>query len=229
MARILIIDDDELVLELEKKLLTDGGHDILVATQALLALDILQLYSVDLIIVDIQMPRFNGFQFVTTIKNNPQLKHIPIAFLSSHSESEVVQQAVKLGADLYLVKPIERISFTEKIEQFFKKSPPSSHPIIKFEQAFPIDAKIHLSGHILEISDMGVKILIKQELQEEQLIELSSTTFHGILPENLLFKVLWAIPQEDDFYKAYLVFYNHNTDMVRKLQKYIQSKQIKPS
>src|SRR4051812_39940159 len=123
MARILLIDDDPTVLDLEKLILSDEGHDVLIAEEGLIALDLLQLYEFDMIIVDVQMPRFDGFQFVKTLKSNPKHSHIPIAFLTSSQEKDNIVRAAKLGADFYLVKPIDRNKFLEKIATFFSNKP----------------------------------------------------------------------------------------------------------
>src|ERR1700722_691656 len=206
MPRILLVDDAHEVLDLEKLILSEAGHDVLVAEEALLALDLLQLYEVDLIIVDVQMPRFDGFQFVSTIKNNPGLLHIPIAFCTSAHDKDNVERAAKLGADFYLVKPIERNKFLEKITAFFAKRPSKIHPKIEFQAPNLTDVKIHQTVQLVSISDLGVEILINQELEDGQIIELNSSICHEELSDNPLLKVLWIKSHEDGLRRAFLMF-----------------------
>jgi DNA-binding response OmpR family regulator len=224
MARILMVDDDQTILDLEKKLLSDEGHDVLVVENALVALDILEFYEVDLIILDIEMPRYNGFQFVTTLRNNPELANIPIAFLSAHSEAETIAKAGKLGADFYLLKPIEEKSFINKINIFLNKNVLNAHPKIEFQSPVATNVKIHLTAHIIEVTDIGVKILIEHELVEGQLIELSSDALSGVLSENPLFKVSWIKAHDDNLKEVTLLFTDQSIETVRKIQKHIQAK-----
>jgi len=223
MARILMIDDDASILDLEKKILSNEGHDVLVVEDALEALDILKLYKVDLMIVDIEMPRVNGFQFVTTIRNNPELTHIPIAFLSAHGESETISKAAKLGADFYLLKPIEPKSFVAKITAFLGQKILNKHPKIEFKVPISTDVKLHLVANLLEISDIGVKIITSEELMEGQTIELSSVAFNGLFSENPVFKVSCVKPYRA-MYEATLLFTDHHVEVVRKVQRYILNK-----
>jgi len=224
MARILIVDDDETVLDLEQFLLVEAGHDVLQANGALLALDILALYEVDLVIVDILMPRFDGLQFVSTIKNNPTLNKIPIAFLSSTTEKDKVMKAAKLGADFYLMKPIDGKSFLKKISSFFQKNPPKEHPKIEYQHPPSLDLKIHHPIQVLSISDLGVEAVTNEELAEGQVAELPSSLFHEALPDGVLFKVLWIKPRDDGFKRVFLAFLGRDLEVVRKLQKYVQAR-----
>jgi len=224
MARILLIDDDQTVLDLEKLILVEEGHEVIVAEDGLRALELLQLYQMDMIIVDIQMPRFNGFQFVNTVRNNPQLELTSIAFSTGNKDKDSVLQAAKLGADFYIVKPIVRKQFLEKIREHFKVKPPRHHPKIELQQPLLEDAKIHKKIYINYISDIGVEILIDLEVEEGQVIELSSTIFHEVFSGSPLFKVLWVKPHEEKLKKVFLSFLNPNVETVRKLQGYVQRK-----
>jgi DNA-binding response OmpR family regulator len=224
MARILMIDDDQTILDLEKKFLSDEGHDIIVVENALEALDILELYKMDLIILDIEMPRFNGFQFIATIRSNPKLAQTPIAFLSAHSEADTVNKAAKLGADFYLLKPIEKKSFVSKVASFLHSKILEKHPKVEFHTPPLSEIKVHLSAHLIEISDIGVKILIEEDLQMGQIIELVSSELNGVFSENPLLQVSWIRHHEGDLNEVTLLFTNKNIETVRKLQRHLQAK-----
>jgi DNA-binding response OmpR family regulator len=223
MPRILLIDDDQTMLDLEKVILSDLGYDVLVTKDPLAALDILELYRMDLVIVDVEMPRINGFQFVTTIRNNPALQHLSIAFLSAHSESETIEKAAKLGADFYILKPIEHHNFIDKVKSFLESKALVQHPVIEYQPPFLIELKSHFYVHITEFSDIGVKILTNQDLEDGQILELPAEEFGGVFSENPLLKVSWSKPYKD-ISQASLIFVNQPLELVRKVQRYIQTR-----
>jgi len=224
MARILLIDDDQTVLDLEKLMLVEEGHEVMVAGDGLQALELLKLYEMDMIVVDIQMPRFNGFQFVNTVRSNPQLEYTSIAFSTGNKDKDSVVQAAKLGADFYLIKPIIREQFLGKIREHFLVKPPKTHPRIELQEPFLEEVKVHKRIYVSYISDIGVEILIDQDLEEGQVIELSSSIFHEVFSAGPLLKVLWIKPHDTTLKKAFLVFVDRNVETVRKIQGFIQRK-----
>ncbi|MGE3975363.1 MAG: response regulator [Bdellovibrionales bacterium] len=122
MARILVIDDDQTVLDLEKLILSQAGYEVLTEDNALRALDLLQLYDIDLIIVDVHMPRFDGFQFVNTVRNNSELQQTAIAFLTASQQPDAVMRAAQLGADFYLSKTHREKNFSSAHRLVFRNT-----------------------------------------------------------------------------------------------------------
>jgi CheY-like chemotaxis protein len=205
-------------------ILVEEGHEVIVAGDGLHALELLRLYEVDMIIVDIQMPRFNGFQFVNTVRNNSQLEYTSIAFSTGNKDKDSVVQAAKLGADFYLIKPIVREQFLEKIREHFSVRPPKAHPKFVSHEPFFEEVKIRKRIYVTCISDIGIEILIDQDLEEGQVIELASSMFHEALPGVPLVKVLWCKPHDASFKKAFLIFVDQTVETVRKVQSFIQRK-----
>jgi DNA-binding response OmpR family regulator len=221
MARILIIDDDQSLLELEKLILLNAGFEVLVAENALIALNLLELYAVDLLIVDIQMPRFNGFQFVNTVRRNHQFKFIPVAFLSASVEKINIIQAAKLGADFYITKPIDRDALVQKIKSIFDKCPPKQHPKIEFQNSVGIEAKVSQFVRIIAITELGVEVQVSQKLERGQLVELPNLFFNEIFAENPRFEVFSTTSSKDGLNTAFLAFKDRSHETIRKIQKFI--------
>ena len=107
MAKILIVDDSPTDVEMFSEALLQEGHSILVAADGITAEEMVQNESPDLLILDIIMPRKDGFQVCRDLKSNPSTNHIPIAIVSSKGEEVDIFWGKKQGADAYLVKPFE--------------------------------------------------------------------------------------------------------------------------
>ena len=102
---ILTIDDDELILEMLKAELSDSFH-VKTSTSAKHALEILEYQIPDMIILDISMPEMDGFTLCKIIKNNPEISHIPVMFLTALEESSTMVKAFQIGAVDFMIKPV---------------------------------------------------------------------------------------------------------------------------
>lgn len=227
MARILLVDDDQAILDLEKLFLTEEGHQVFTADNAKTGLEMLFTYDVDLVIVDILMPKINGFQFINSIKGSPKLKHISIAFLSSRTEGEDVMRAAKLGADFYLIKPIDRKDYINKVHTFFQKKSPATRPQVNFQNMFSGEAKIRHPVQLVSISDVGIEILIDQPVEEGQVLEISAAIFEEIPLRNPTFKVLAVKPYAENLKKVELTLTEDNVDNIRKIKSWVSTKNVK--
>jgi putative two-component system response regulator len=117
---ILAIDDMSENLHALKALLEDA-YDVRVARSGELAQSILNNIFVDLILLDIEMPEESGFDYLQRLKTNIVTKHIPVIFLSSHAEPEVVEYASKLEIEGYFRKPVNPEMLRQKIHEIFQK------------------------------------------------------------------------------------------------------------
>ena len=82
MARILVVDDDRDILNFTEKLLLLANHDVFVAIDAIQAMDLLNSTPFDCILCDANMPQYNGFELVQTIKSNKRFENLTIAMLT---------------------------------------------------------------------------------------------------------------------------------------------------
>ncbi len=118
--KILIIDDNENNLyTLECILKQTKDITVLQSSSGLKGIEILKKEQVHLVIVDIQMPVMNGFEFANTLKDDENLKHIPIIFLTAYFKSdEFATRGYKLGAFDYLTKPIDEHRLLNKVSLY---------------------------------------------------------------------------------------------------------------
>ncbi len=107
-TNILVVDDSKTIRNLITFILKNEGFKVITAEDGLDALE--KLYSkehIDLIVSDINMPHMDGFTFIKNVREQPNYKHIPIIILSTEKGDEDIQKGMKLGADLYMVKPTQ--------------------------------------------------------------------------------------------------------------------------
>jgi putative two-component system response regulator len=103
---ILVVDDTPSVLELLVGLLHEN-YSLKLAHSGIQALKYLEQYQkLDLILLDVMMPELDGFEVCQMIKNDPNLKHIPIIFITVLEKESDVLRGFELGAVDYVTKPV---------------------------------------------------------------------------------------------------------------------------
>ncbi|MFI5184741.1 MAG: PleD family two-component system response regulator [Vicinamibacteria bacterium] len=103
--RILVVDDDENILNLEKTILEQKGFDVTGAAGGVEALKLLAEQVFDLVLLDVMMPEVDGFTVCRKIKEDPRLKDIPVIFLTARGGGEALAEGFESGAVMYINKP----------------------------------------------------------------------------------------------------------------------------
>ncbi|NEP79624.1 MAG: response regulator [Okeania sp. SIO3C4] len=103
---VLIVDDCEIVRILASRILAKMGLNTILASNGLEALDKIKLEHPDLVLLDIIMPKMNGYSVCRKIKSEPEIMNIPVVFCSSKKQEADAYWAMKQGANGYLSKPI---------------------------------------------------------------------------------------------------------------------------
>ncbi len=114
-AHILIIDDNALVLR-NMKVLLDERYSVSVAASATQAYMAMEKRKPNLILLDYDMPEINGRDLYIQIKEQEEYKDIPIIFLTSAAEADIVQQLLSLRPAGYILKPVNAINMMGVIE-----------------------------------------------------------------------------------------------------------------
>jgi CheY-like chemotaxis protein len=107
MAKILLVEDDTILVEMYQAKFELEGHQVHVATNGEECLAILKEYQPELILLDILMPKLNGFHVLKEIKKQPDLRQIPVILLTNLGQAEVdmnQELAKALGVNDYLIK-----------------------------------------------------------------------------------------------------------------------------
>jgi putative two-component system response regulator len=117
---ILVIDDMSESLRIIKSILEDE-YNVRLAKSGELAKSILNSVFINLILLDIEMPGMSGFEYVDWLKSNPVTRHIPVLFISSHAQPEIVVKALQHDVEGYIKKPVDPKLLKEKIHAVFSK------------------------------------------------------------------------------------------------------------
>jgi CheY-like chemotaxis protein len=117
MARkkILLVDDSSTVVLMERMLLGKAAYDIVVAVDGVDAVEKAKAEQPDLILMDLVMPRLDGFGAVQAIRKDPATREIPIIVVTTKSEAERVQKASDLGCQGFTTKPINGPELLAKV------------------------------------------------------------------------------------------------------------------
>jgi len=112
---VLLVDDSALIRQLAAKYIHNEGYTPLAASGAEEALSILKTETVDLILMDVEMPHMNGFELTRVIRQT--IPHwIPIIFLTSKTEDKFLVEGIESGGDDYIYKPINEVILTSKLK-----------------------------------------------------------------------------------------------------------------
>jgi len=120
-ATILVVDDNEMNRDVLTRRLERQGHVIVPAENGERALEEVEKQPVDLILLDIMMPKLNGYEVLERLKANPQHRHIPVIVISALGELESVVKCIELGAEDYLFKPFNPILLKARLNSTLEK------------------------------------------------------------------------------------------------------------
>jgi chemosensory pili system protein ChpA (sensor histidine kinase/response regulator) len=104
---VMIVDDSLTVRKITSRLLTREGFEVITAKDGLDALQMLGEHTPDAILLDIEMPRMDGFEFAKTMKGDARMAHIPIIMITSRTAEKHRNRAQELGIEVYLGKPYQ--------------------------------------------------------------------------------------------------------------------------
>lgn len=121
--KILVVDDDILVLEALEELLTASGYVVRVASRGQEALEMLDKERFDLLILDVVMPKMTGLDLCREVrKRDDEMSKVKIIMLTAKTEEKDVEIQEKYGCDLYLTKPIDPGRLKELIRETLEDS-----------------------------------------------------------------------------------------------------------
>ena len=120
---ILVVDDSITVRKVTEKLLISENMLVGTAKDGLEALEMLDKFDPDLILMDIEMPRMDGFEVLETVRQNPNWNHVPIIMISSRTADKHQQRAEQLGANSFLGKPYQNQELMALIRRYLALNP----------------------------------------------------------------------------------------------------------
>jgi two-component system chemotaxis response regulator CheY len=118
--KILTVDDSPSVRKMVEFSLKSKGYAMGSAGDGLEALDLLSQEPFDAIILDVNMPRMNGLEFLEKRLENDQIAAIPVIMLTTEGQDEDRDKAISLGATAYIVKPFKPSQLLDLLEEFLQ-------------------------------------------------------------------------------------------------------------
>lgn len=125
---IIIVDDDPMVGELSRDLLTDAGYTVTLVQDSLEAIPTIKAQMPRLIVTDIMMPGITGMDICKSVKADPALRHMKIIVVSGKSYEVEKQRAFQLGADFFLQKPYNVETFSNTVKSILDGATPQREP-----------------------------------------------------------------------------------------------------
>lgn len=116
MAKILIIEDDDVSRELMGLALLRRGHEVTLAENGVTGFDTALFMQPDLIVTDIRMPGADGVHVVRRVRDTPSLQHVPILVTTAYGTGTATF-SLQAGADAYEPKPLNPMNFLTTVER----------------------------------------------------------------------------------------------------------------
>ena len=121
-VRVLVVDDDPVILELLRINFEIEGFEVLSAVDGQQGLERARADAPDVVLSDIMMPRLDGLQLLTRLRDDPATAAIPVVLLSAKAQNAEVQRGLSLGADDYVTKPFDPLELIERVNAVLAKS-----------------------------------------------------------------------------------------------------------
>jgi DNA-binding response OmpR family regulator len=118
--QILVVDDELDMLMAIKLRLEASGYDVVTATDGLEGLNMARKFKPDLIVLDVMLPKMNGYKVSRFLKFDEEYKHIPIVMLTALAGEEDRSTGIETGANAYISKPFETQELVDTIRQFLQ-------------------------------------------------------------------------------------------------------------
>ena len=155
MAKILVCDDDKEIVEAIEIYLTQDGHQVLEAYDGIEAVEILKKESVDLLIMDIMMPRMDGIRATLKIRE----KHnIPIIILSAKSEDADKILGLNIGADDYITKPFNPLELVARVKSHLRRYMQLGSTTLKESEAIYTVGGLAINDDLKEVTVDGEQV-----------------------------------------------------------------------
>ncbi len=174
--KVIVVDDEKDIRELIKFYLNKEGYDVIEAGDGEEALDILETEYIDLAIIDVMMPKMDGFELVENLK---EFKDIPCIMLTAKAESKDKLRGFSVGVDDYVVKPFDPNELMARVRAIMKRYEINTSNVIQLgEVAFDGDKyEIRYHDEIIHLPLKQFELVFElakhpdQIFSREQLIE----------------------------------------------------------
>ncbi len=196
---VLIVDDDEMNRDTLARRLRQQGCRYEMAENGAEAIAMIQPQKYDLVLLDIMMPEVDGYSVLSHLKNDPELKNLPVIMISAVEEMESVMKCMELGADDYLTKPLDPKLLKAAVDRCLrsKAAPLTEPPPPQRSVQEPPEDSAGASAP-LSLEEVVSRLLRMERISRKGYIYFSKTVF------NTLYSKKSLTPAERD--QIFLVF-----------------------
>ncbi|MCE5170591.1 response regulator transcription factor [Paenibacillus profundus] len=185
---ILLVDDEKEIAELIEIYLKNEGYQLLKASNGLVALELLQNHSVDLIILDVMMPHMDGIQACMKIREQ---NTIPIIMLSAKSQDIDKIAGLSIGADDYVAKPFNPLVLMARVKSQLRRYKQFNTRRLPNENEIQIDdLVINIATHSVTVDDIPVKLTPR----EFSILRLLAMNRGIVLSMEKIYQEVWNEP-----------------------------------
>ncbi|MDU2094454.1 MAG: response regulator transcription factor [Clostridium perfringens] len=214
-SKILVVDDDDEIRNLLEICLTNEGFNVVKAFDGEDALNILEKESIQLIILDVMMPKLNGIEVCSIIRRN---LNIPILMLSAKSEDMDKIQGIMTGADDYLTKPFNSLELVVRVKALLRRA-------YYFNNASSSDNIINIDT--LTIDKNQHRVTINEEevpltSREFDILYLLAVNRGSVLSSEDIFRKVW----KEDYFQSNNTVMVHMSRIRDKIEKYTNGQKV---
>jgi two-component system alkaline phosphatase synthesis response regulator PhoP len=123
--KILVADDEPPIVRLMEFILGRHGHQMLSAVNGEQALAMVREHDPDIVLLDIMMPRIDGYEVARTLRADPKYARLPIIMLSAKAQDEDIQKGIEVGVDEYITKPFSPEHVVHVVNDHMSRAKPS--------------------------------------------------------------------------------------------------------
>ncbi len=124
VPQILVVDDSITIRKVTSRLLERNNFRVMTAKDGLDAVGLLQETVPDLMMLDVEMPRMDGYELATQVRNDPRLRHVPIIMVTSRGGSKHREKAESIGVNRYLGKPYQEGELLDTVNELLPRTDP---------------------------------------------------------------------------------------------------------
>jgi len=216
--KILVVDDDATFARLVDQILTDKGYEVLKASDGQEALRLLFAHKPDLVLLDVAMPKMDGWQTCSRIR---ELSDVPIIILTGSQKTEdAVVRGLDYGADDYLIKPIGNRELVARVRAILRRAESSSTRNAQKEITYSDD---YLAVNVTERKVMINGERVKLTPREFRLLAYLVENAGRILSHKQLLEKVWGWEYVDDldYVRIYISHLRQKIERNPTLPKYI--------
>ena len=154
MKTILVIDDEKDLIKLVDHHLSREGYLVIGAKNGIEGLDIAQKHKPDLILLDIMLPKMDGWEVCKRLKSAPETAHIPVVMLTAKAQEIDKIIGLELGADDYITKPFSPREMVARVKAVLRRFEPA-----KLKETLNIDnISINYKGRTVEVKNKQIEL-----------------------------------------------------------------------